>query len=379
MLTKLKIFLTILLVLPFSLGLFAQNTFVTKFSSLVFEGGSPFIQNTDHNYVGIVIKGDYLSPEYNPFSQYLYHVNQDGDTTFKRNFDKKDTIFKFGSFIQTGNNPIEYLISGRLCKGNEPTPAYYTYFAKIDENFNTVWEKNYQLRPSSNIFHSEFWPNLLQKKDSGYIFATNVDIPGENRLVLFELSEQGDSVNYRMYEGDSAGLALFDLTYNHDSTAYQVYTYDAHPIPFNGEGQCITIDFNLNQTSVFYYPRWFEDGLSAKLLPDGHLITGGLYENMEPPPLRAATMAVYKHDTNFNQVAECHVSNPDFDIRKDNGRRSLDFYYPNSIFVAGTFDYEVPAWPPKHSWIVIGKMDSDDYYRRITSRYLQDYIHFQSY
>ena len=359
MLSKLKINLTILLLLPFSLGLFAQNGFITKFNTLANEMGTPFIQDTDHNYIGFVSKGDYFSTDYQRYSYYLYKLNQYGDTTLKRNLDKTDTIIRIETITQTCINQIEYLITGELCVGNEPTPPYYEYFLAVDENFNTIWEKYYQLRPPDDIFHYELWQNLLPKKDSGYIFATNIYDLGDEKLVLFELSNQGDSVNYRMYEGDSAGSRLFDLTYNHDSTAYQIYTFYAHQIPFLGEDQCITIDFDLNQTDIFYYPRWFDDDLSAKLLPDGHLITGGLYENYEPPPLRESNMAVYKHDTNFNLVAECHVSNPDIDIRKDGGHRSMDFYYPNSIFVAGTFDWEVAEWPTKPSWIVVGKMDSD--------------------
>jgi hypothetical protein len=356
-LAKFKLFTCIALTLFYATQLLSQNSFVTKFSSLANEGGSPFIQNADHNYVGIVTKG-YGEDLFNR-SYYLYHINEYGDTTLNRKFEKADTILRIHTVTQINTNPIQYMVTGELSEGTEPSPPYFTYFVKIDENFNTVWEKIFQLRPSSIFFDFETWQNLLQKQDSGYIFATNIHIPGDERLVLFELSEQGDSMNYRMYEGDSAGNLLFDITYNYDSTAYLIYTGDAHPIPFIGQGQCITLDFDFNQTSVYHYPRWFDDGLSAKLLPDGQLITGGLYQNAEPPPLRAATMAVYKHDTSFNQLAECHVSDPDYDIRKDNGRKSLDFYYPNSIFVAGTFDYEVGEWIPRPSWIVIGKMDSD--------------------
>lgn len=79
-------------------------------------------------------------------------------------------------------------------------------------------------------------------------------------------------------------------------------------------------------------------------------------------------MAVYKYDTNFNLLAECYVADPDYDIRKDNGARTIDYYYPNSIFVAGTFDYDVGIWIQHPSWIVIGKMDSD--LNLITEKYI---------
>jgi len=174
---------------------------------------------------------------------------------------------------------------------------------------------------------------------------------------FFEFSDQGDSLSNTIFAGDSAGIDLWSLTYNHDTTAFYLFTYRAHYVPFQGDCQRITLDFNLNQIDVQYYPRWFESGISPCVMPDGNIITGGLYENMEPP--KYSHMAAFKHDNSFNLIGECFIADPDYDIRKNNGRISLDYYYPNSIFLAGTFDWDVGIWREHPSWIVIGKMDSD--------------------
>jgi len=351
-----------------------QSSFITKFNSTASEGIGLFIQNTNNEYAGMVSKSTSdTSRDY-----YLYKLNVYGDTVLKRKFGNADTIVSIQDMIQCNANPIEYLVTGRSHKVTEPQNQYISFFSKINEDFEPLWEKFYRLRPADVNTSIEYLPHLLKKENGGYLFATNINYPGDERLILFDISELGDSLQYKMYEGDSAGMYLMSLTYNYDSTAYHLYTYRAHLLPFDGLAQCITVDFDFNQTEVNYYPRWFDDGLTAKLLPDGQLVTGGLEEYMELPSLRNTTMAVYKHDTNFNLLAECHVGDPDFEIRKDNGSKSLDFFYPNSIFVAGTFDYDVGVWIPHPSWIVLGKMDSD--LNLLTEKYIggDAYYHFNT-
>ncbi len=362
----------LLLVFICSVKPMAQGSFITKFNSEASETDGLFIQNTIDEYVGIIAK----KTSDTSWVYYLYKLDIYGDTVLNRTFSRNDTIIKIKYLLQCNTNPIEYLVTGRAYRSDESESQYISFFTKIDANFNFVWEKFYRLRPADVNASVEFWPRLLQKENGGYLFATNISHPGDDRLVLFDLSEQGDSLQYKMYEGDSAGITLMSLTYNHDSTAYQIYTCEAHYIPFIGEAQCITVDFDFNQTEVNYYPRWFDDGLAAKLLPDGSLVTGGLFAFAEPPPF--TVMAAFKHDTNFNLLSECYVSNPDVDIRKDNGSKSLDYYYPNSIFVAGTFDYDVGIWIPHPSWIVIGKMDSD--LNLLTEKYIggDAYYHFNT-
>jgi len=348
-----KSYIIILVVLLCSIKLQAQSSFVTKFDSDINESDGLFIQNTNNEYIGIITRR-FLDTSYR--YSYLYKISVNGDTMFSRKFEKNDTLLSVNYFIQCNANPIEYLVTGRGHKSNEPETHYFSYFTKIDENFNTIWEKNYQLRPENIYTSVEYWAHLLQKKYGGYLCATRLGHDDDPRLILFDLSELGDSLAYRMYEGDSACDLLMSLTYNHDSTAYLLFTEGAHYVPYMG-GECITVDFELNQTDVYHYQRYFDDGLTAKLLPDGQLVTGGLFEDHGPPAI--AIMKVLKHDTSFNLQAECNVGNPDFEIRKDNGHKTLDYYYPNSIFVAGTFDYDVGIWIPHPSWIVIGKMDSN--------------------
>lgn len=333
---------------------YSQSSFVTKFETTADETTGWFIQNSINEYIGIVTKQPSGSSLRN---NYLYKFSELGDTLLSRKFSNGDTLMRIFYLIQSNINPIKYLVSGQGIIEDSSSNTLYNYFSEIDENFNPIWEQFYRLRPPDINSMSEYRQNLLKRKDSGYVFATNYDNPGDHRLVLFGLSNQGDSLHYREYTGDSAGHKVMDLSYNFDSTSYLLNVFRSHPVPFWGESQLITCDLNFEQIQVDYYPRWFRDGATTKILSDNSLITGGLYDNYEPPEY--SNFMVYKYDTSFNQTGSCAIADPNFEIRKDNGRNSMDFYYPNSIFAAGTFDYDIGVWVQHPSWIVIGKMDEN--------------------
>jgi hypothetical protein len=332
----------------------AQSSFVTKFESTANETTGWFMQNSINEYIGIVSITPYGS---SIRSNYLYKIGELGDTLLSRRFENGDTLMRLHYFIQSNTDPIRYLVSGQGIVEDSLSNLLYNYFTEIDENFNSIWERYYKLRPNDITCTSEYRQYLLKRKDSGYVFVTNYDNPGDHRLILFGLSNFGDSLQYREYSSDSAGHVVMDLSYNFDSTSYLLNVFRSHPVPFWGESQLITCDLNFEQIKVDYYPRWFIDGATTKILPDNSLVTGGLYDYGELP--ETSSFMTYKYDTSFNLLASCSVGDPNFEIRKDNGRNTMDFYYPNSIFTAGTFDYDIGVWVQHPSWIVIGKMDEN--------------------
>jgi len=345
---KLLFFLTTI-ILPVT-TLAQYNT--VKFATEANEVNGFTIMDSDFNFISFFSS---KHPDSLLFSTYLYKFNNDGDTLFSRQFLKEDTVVGISNIVQCNTNPIEYFMYA-ICykKGDDPRNTFSVFY-KIDEEFDVIWEKLYHLRPGI-LSSSDGYPKILQKKDDGFIFATNL---GANyHLVLFEMSSIGDSMNYRYYQGDSAGMYLSDFIYNYDSTAYLALTTWAHPDGTFRIAQAISIDTNLNQTHVYYFPKYFDDIIVAKVAPSGNYIAGGGYFETTYPQ-GESSMAVYKLDTGFNLLGNCFVGDPDFDIRKDPGYVSMDFYDPNSIFVAGTFDFDIGIWINHPSWIVIGKVDSN--------------------
>jgi hypothetical protein len=336
----------------YELSLSAQNSFITAIASSKDETPGKFIQNGEGEFIGIV----YIT---NPITlsdeSYIFKLDEYGDTICSRKIALPGKSIFIQNIVEVSTSPSEYMITG----WERSLETYFdtlTYISKLDSNFQPIWENLYDLIPDGVNAYAEYYQNLLQKPDSGYLFATNYDNPGDHKLVLFEFSEQGESLSRVVFEGDSAGYVLWSLSYNHDSTLYFLYTYRAHFIQLEGTCQRITLDLNLNQTDVHYYPRWLRS-LSPCIASNGSLITGGLYENMEPP--KYSNMAAFKHDQDFNLIGECYIADPDYEYRKDNGRISLDSYHSDAVFLAGTFDWDVGIWVNHPSWIVVGKLDSN--------------------
>ncbi len=285
----------IILFCAFSSSGKAQGGFVVKFNSPMSESSGNFLENSNGEYVGYIAS---IIPQTSIRDFYLYKVNIDGDTILSKEFPyKQDTVLTFCSIIQTSITPNEYLISGYGKVETTRNNLGFDFFIKIDSNFNTIWKQTYTLCPPDIYITFENNQRLLKKKDSGYIFSTLYDFAGNSRLVFFEMSENGDSLAYRAYAGDSAGTALYDLYYNHDSTAYLVNVYDTHPVPFWGERQILTIDFDFNQKKVTYLPRWHK-AITSKLLPDGSIVSCGIYEGFVYNPYQQIKqICALKHDT----------------------------------------------------------------------------------
>ena len=156
-------------------------------------------------------------------------------------------------------------------------------------------------------------------------------------MYLFEMSENGDSVAYRLYENDSSGTVC-DLTYNYDSTAYWLHTHFAHYSPSGPESQCIEVDFELNQTKVMYYPRWFESYMTSKLSPEGNLLSASTY-NYNEPGLVEKYLATYKLDSNFSVLNDCYFTHPDTAVQV--GHITMDYYDPSNIYIGGTHNFQI--------------------------------------
>ena len=336
----------------------AQDSWVVKFNSPMSESGGNFINNSNNEFIGYVAK---IIPQTSIRDFYLYKINKNGDTVLNRKFPhKQDTVLSFCNIIQSNFSPVEYFISGYGDVNNRRNYSVYDFFIKVDSNFNTIWERTYRLCPPDITSSFENHQRLLKKQDSGFVFATLYDNGGNERLVFFEMTDIGDSVAYRAYAGDSAGRGLYDLYYNHDSTAYMVNVYHTHYVPYWGETQILTIDFDYNQTGVTYLPRW-HSAITSRLLPDGSVVSGGLYKGVLLNPYQLIDqICILKHDTSLTLTDSSYFTNPDHEITKREGYyNSIDYHYTNSIFVAGTFDYDVGIWVPHPSWIAIAKYDSD--------------------
>ncbi len=333
---------------------FAQQTFDILIGGNEDEFVFNFILDTDNNSVGIVLKRDI---ETNVQRSYLYKINNEFGDTISKLVTKPDTILILRDIIRSGDSAIEYLVTGTGYNIDSSSFFWFSYFAKVNNNLDIIWEKIYQLHQVHNYGTIPFYPNLLKLKDGGYLNACF--LTSSRKMYLFELSEEGDSVAYRMYSDDSTG-SVQDLTYNYDSTAYWLHTRFAHYDPLGPESQCIVVDFNLQQTKVLYYPRWFSEHLSAKLLPDGNLVSGSKSSIPFYDPPNSYSMnflMAYKLDTGFRVLDSCYITNPRSKNRT--GFCALDYYSPDNIYLVGEDSTSLSTFPNYYNHIAIARMDQN--------------------
>ncbi|MCD4723685.1 MAG: T9SS type A sorting domain-containing protein [Bacteroidales bacterium] len=328
---------------------FAQEGFELRIESELDEYPRSLVMNSENNFVGIIWKSN--PPDYIPKS-YLYNISSSGDTISKV-LRKPDTVLILHEIINVDIYPPTYLVTGIGYHVDSNASLWFSYFAKIDESLNVEWEKIYQLHSINEYACIPDVPVLLRLAGGGFLHACSL-LP-HNMMYLFQMDEDGDSVSYRKYVNDSSGTTC-ELTYNYDSTAYLLHTHFAHYSPSGPESQCIEIDFDLNQTKVMYYPRWFKNYMTSKLLPDGNLISSGIYNYVEPG-LVEKYLANFKLDSNFTVINESYYTHPDTVVQV--GHIMMDYFSPSYIYSGGTHNFQIGIWVPGPSWIVIARMNEN--------------------
>jgi len=333
----------------------AQESFIVKFNSQANEGGGKFLENSNGEYVGLISRYNFIEEKYDCL---VKKISKNGDTLLNVIISKPGTTLSFNNIIQTKIYPLEYLISGYGYSYSSPDNLF-DIFIKIDSNFNILWEKQYILRPDENNSLYEYNQQLLKKRGPGVVFSTLYEFPNQ-KLIFFEMGDNGDSLTYRTFSGDSAGKRLYDLNYNYDSTKYLANLYRSHNIPYLGETQIITLDSVFNQTKVTYLPRWHEH-ITSTLLPNGNTIAGGIYDGFTLNPYQhLVQMTAIKYDTSLNLIDSCYFTDPDDEIGKVEGYyNTIDYYYPNSIFVGGTYNYDIGVYVNHPSWVTVAKIDEN--------------------
>jgi hypothetical protein len=327
----------------------AQYSFELWLNSDIDEYPRDMIMNSTDNYVGIIRKTS--STDYR-VDNYIYKIDTFGDTT-SRAFIKPDTIMLLDKIIQVSESPIEYLVVGTGYHQDSSASLWFSYFMKIDNNLNIIWEKVYHLHQVNENPFYPIYSQLLKLVNGGYLHANN--LVSYRKMFLFEMSESGDSVAYRMYEGDSTGYTL-GLTYNPDSTSYWLHISGGQYEPNGPECQCVEINMQLEQTAYMNYPRYFHTEYTTKLLPFEGLVTASTFFNPFPKTPEEY-IAAFKLDNNFNVIGECMMTSPD--TANDGGYKMLDFICPTKIYFGGDFNHQIGIWVPGPTWFVIGTLNEE--------------------
>jgi len=281
---------------------------------------------------------------------YVYEITPIGDTS-SFEIQKQDTVYGISKFLQVSKDPIEYLMVGIGYPDSSDDNNQFTIFTFYNSVFQTIWQKTYFLYEGNYTGTSSA---ILQLQDGKLLYACSPNEP-EKKMFLFLLSAEGDSLQYRLYNGNDSTGQILGLTYNYDSTAYWLHTHFAHYDPTGPESQCITLNQNLEQVEVNYYPRWLSAPYSTKLLPQGKLFSGGSFDQPFPNEGRSDDLlAAYILDSTFNIEFENKFTHPDTNAQGAT-TRSVDYYFANELYLGGNHN-NGSFYSQSDSWIYITKL-----------------------
>lgn len=316
-----------------------------------FTNVSRIIESSDGNYIG---QYDVANFENNIFVNrdiYLIKISPQGDTSTQL-FQKPDTTILFTKIIQAGEEPITYLASA-LCYPDDDDDWKNELFYLLDADLQIIWEKQYSL---SQFDFGTTYSDIMQLGDGSYVHALRPGSYYHEYMYIFHMSADGDSLNFRSYEGDSTG-SIMAITYSPDSSAYWLHTYMAHYDPTGPASQIIVLNENLEQTKVMYYPRWFDHNYSAKVMPDNKLVASGSYIGVVLKGKELVRyLSTFVLDTNLNVLHEDYLTDPDTTLSVPYNK-CVDYYYTNQIYVGGT--HNSSSWGEFPTWFIIAKYDEE--------------------
>jgi len=347
-LTKKEYLLPIILLL-LSFNINSQIEFDFRFNSTANETVRNFIQSTDSIMIGLVSISVPINDSTFKYNNLVLSLNQLGDTLI-RSFYNEEFRNELHRIIQVGVNPVEYLLASITYPENSTPDFANTNFTFLNRNLETTDSVTYKLYTRENAVVTS---GMLLLQDSSILYARSfLGWDGFWNMYLFRISNTGDSLQYNEFTGDSVGL-INSLTYNYDSSAYWLHLtgtdLDQSTTVHN---QCLVINENLELEAYYNYPEHYYSPYTSKLLPDGMLVSGGTYDDHP----EYDELAIYLIDSTFNIIEQNKFTPPD--TTSQGGNQAMDFYFPDSIFVAGTHVTRI-SWSTIPNWLVVGKFNSN--------------------
>jgi len=287
-----------------------------------------FIQDQHSDLVGPLIYLHYV--EDTLFSRYsrVYKITEDGDTSSVL-FSKPDTLFTVQSVTEVDDDSGGYLLWGyyypRGTAGYEQTEV----IIRTDYYFNVLWERHFDF----GYHYVASGKKMLQTNKDELLFACNPNDVFD--MYLLKLSATGDSLDFRYYEGDSAG-SVQSLTYNFDSTGFYIHTTGAYFEPGTVFNSLIEINEDLEQIDVKFYPDWYDRSYETILWPGNNLLSAG-YEKEINGSAFDKYFTAYILDENLEILKTKRLSSPDTSSNPA-WYRNMDVVDTSFIYVGGSFN-----------------------------------------
>jgi hypothetical protein len=305
-----------------------------------------FAQDQHNNLVGPVLYEYFV--EDTLFSRYsrIYKISEDGDTSSVL-FIKPDTLFTVQSVSEVNDDSGGYLLWAIYYQRELGPNKQIEVFIRTDYDLNILWERHFDL----GYHYVASGRKMLQTNKDELLFACNPNDVFD--MYLLKLSATGDSLDFRYYEGDSAG-SVQSLTYNFDSTGFFIHTWGAYIEPGTVFNSLIEINEDLEQVDIKFYPDWYDRPYETILWPGNNFLSAG-YEKEINGSAFDKYFTAYILDENLEVIEKRRLSSPDT-ASNPAWFRNMDVVDNSFIYVGGSFDGHYHS-SNDTSWFYIAMLD----------------------
>ena len=277
---------------------------------------------------------------------WIYKIDLDGDT-LQFNYQKQDTtLFLLKPIIDNE----EYLLlmgEGYRIDSIGNFSGKFQIFIKMTTSFEILWKRYYHLESISEVV----WTGLLAETSrNSYVYATIIEdiTTGNFRMSSFELSKEGDSLDYFQHDPELLGL-LYSITTNPiDSTILEYHL----TIPVTGNNSScgrLQLGDSFQYISLEPYTELhFQNPFSTMNFRDQTYLSGGRFG------FGSDYIQVRIMDSTLNVLKSVNLCyNEDETVPA--WIKCIDYHNPDRIFVVGTSPYFSDYEP---NYIYVACLDS---------------------
>lgn len=260
---------------------------------------------------------------------YLYKIDPDGDTILL-NYQKPDTIISFEPIIDEEEN-ILLVDEGFKLDSIGYLSNKFHVFIKLTPTQDILWQKCFHLDSDS----SQTWTSIFAESNwDSYVHASVVQNmnTGGFSMYSFEISKEGDSLNYYLHEEALLGF-LYSYTLSpFDSSIIEYHLSMASSGNNAGCGR-LQLDDSLHFISIEPYPgQYYQLPFYTMRFADGGYLSAGCYG------FGSDYIQVRIMDTSLNimkSINLCYNENETVPAWS----KCVDYHYPDRIFVSGISPY----------------------------------------
>jgi hypothetical protein len=277
------------------------------------------------------------------FSSVLYKIFPNGDTV-SFTYEKQDTALYYS--VSHINENGEMILEGNSftvdSAGNQVNK--FQIYIKLNSDLSILWERMYHLESDSIRMWAFETVELMDGKLLSVGSLQNLN-SSELYMRAFVMSDNGDSIDYKVFETEQYGLIssiLLDSLYN----TIDFHMERASTIGGESDAKRMKLDTNLDFISMAPYPSDNFDGPFYTLpFEENNILSGGYYYDSQEEKQFLSAIVMDQYLNLVDEVVLCDGEKETYPA----WIKCIDYHNADQVFIAGMYDYsdihyDLPNW-----------------------------------